>query len=187
MSQQFNINETSINGLISIQRKPVGDQRGYLERLYCSDFFDQFTNKQNIKQINHTLTQKKGTLRGMHFQYPPYSEIKIVSCIQGSVFDVAIDLRKNSPTFLQWYGEILEAGNYTSLLIPEGFAHGFQTLTKNCEMLYFHTKSYMPSAEGAINALDPMIAITWPLDITEISDRDSNHVFLDSRFEGIII
>ena len=129
--------------------------------------------------MNHTFTKKKGSLRGMHFQSKPFQEIKIVRCIKGKVFDVAVDIRKDSPTFLQWHGEILSADKGTSLYIPEGFAHGFQTLTNNCELLYIHSELYQQDAEGVLNAFDPKINISWPLEVTEMSDRDRNSPLLD--------
>jgi len=114
----------------------------------------------------------------------PHAETKVVSCLHGEVFDVAVDLRRNSPTFLQWYGAVLSAANQRSLLIPEGFAHGFQALTDDCELIYLHTAAYQPSAEGAVNANDPRLAIMWPLEISEMSERDRAHSLLAAEFEG---
>ena len=128
---------------------------------------------------------RTGAVRGMHFQYPPYAETKIVSCLKGEIFDVAVDIRLDSPTFLRWHGEVLSAENRKSLLIPEGFAHGFQTLTDDCELLYLHTAPYTPEAEGALNAQDPRLDITWPCAITEMSDRDRSHPFVGDDFAGV--
>jgi dTDP-4-dehydrorhamnose 3,5-epimerase len=187
MSSDFNIQQTKIKDLVVLQRSPLRDSRGYIERLFCKDILNIFLKNKNITQINHTLTAKTGTLRGMHFQYPPYTETKLVSCTFGKVFDVAVDLRKGSPTFLHYHAEVLSPENYKTLLIPEGFAHGFQTLTENCEMLYFHTENYTPKAEGGVNAVDQRIGIFWPLKVTEISDRDKNHNFVDDNFEGLLL
>ena len=121
----------------------------------------------------------------MHFQLPPHAETKLVSCLRGEIFDVAVDLRKNSPTFLQCHGEVLSESNHRSLLIPEGFAHGFQALSDDCELIYLHTAAYEASAEGALNAIDQRLAIAWPMVITEISDRDRRHPMLAADFEGI--
>lgn len=140
-----------------------------------------------IAQINHTLTRKKGAVRGMHFQRPPHAEIKLVSCLKGEIWDVAIDLRSDSATFLQWHGETLSAENRKSLLIPEGFAHGFQTLTEDCELIYLHTSAYHPESEGALNATDPKLAIAWPLAISDISERDRNHKSIEQDFQGITL
>ncbi len=185
MSQQFNFVETPLYGLIRVDRKPIYDQRGFFSRFFCAEAFKEIGFSKPIAQMNHTLSKQMGTIRGMHFQSTPYIETKIVSCIQGEIFDVAIDIRKSSRTFLQWYGEVLSSENQSSLYIPEGFAHGFQTLTDDCQLIYLHSDYYTPKAESAINALDPMIGIDWPLNITEISDRDRHHPFLNAQFEGV--
>jgi len=121
----------------------------------------------------------------MHFQYPPMAEIKIVRCIAGSIFDVAIDLRANSPTYLQWYSEILSAENRKMICIPEGFAHGFQTLEDNTEIIYLHTEFYSSELESAVRYDDPKFNISWPLDVIEISKRDKNHPLINGNFKGI--
>jgi dTDP-4-dehydrorhamnose 3,5-epimerase len=185
MSLSFDVFDTPLQGLRLLQRKPIGDGRGYLERLYCAEEFKSAGVHKPITQINRTFTRHKGAVRGMHFQFPPHAETKLVSCLRGEVFDVAVDLRKASRTFLKWHGQALSATNQHSLLIPEGFAHGFQALTDNCELLYFHTAAYQPAAEGALNATDPRLAIAWPMDIMEMSDRDRNHPMLAVEFEGI--
>lgn len=187
MSGRFEIRSTPIDGLCVVQRKPLGDSRGYLERLYCGEELHTLAPAKHIAQINHTLTVNRGTVRGMHFQLPPHAEIKFVSCLRGEVFDVAIDLRHNSPTFLRWHAELLSADNHRTLVIPEGFAHGFQTLTDDCEMLYFHTAAYQPDAERGVNALDPRLAIQWPLPFAGLSPRDAAHPFLDDHFSGVDI
>lgn len=184
---RFNLIDTTINDLKVVERKPIGDARGFLSRIYCAESFSAFGVSKPIAQINHTLTEIKGTVRGLHFQYAPYAETKLVNCIKGEVYDVAVDLRKDSPTFLKWHAEILSAGNHKSLLIPEGFAHGFQTLTDNCELIYLHTEAYVPSAEGALNALDSCLNIQWPLTITELSERDRKHAMIDEKFLGLVV
>lgn len=185
MSSRFEIHATSLGGLNVIVRKPLGDSRGYLERMFCIDYLRDIFGERRVVQINHTLTQHKGTVRGMHFQYPPHAEMKLVSCLRGSVFDVAVDLRKDSPTFLHWHAELLSADNHKTLAIPEGFAHGFQTLTDDCEMLYLHTATYTPGAEAGLNPQDAKLAIVWPLPITEISPRDAAHAPIAGDFEGV--
>lgn len=187
MSIRFEILETPLSGLRVLQRKPIGDSRGYLERLFCNEELQMLAPAKYIAQINHTLTALRGTVRGMHFQRPPHAEIKFVSCLRGEVFDVAVDLRHNSPTFLRWHAELLSADNHKTLVIPEGFAHGFQTLTDNCEMLYFHTHTYQPGAEGGLNAQDPRLAIQWPLPVGGVSPRDAGHPFLDENFSGMTL
>jgi len=182
---RFEFISTPLSGLTVIQRKPVEDDRGFFCRFYCAEEFRDAGLQKPVEQINHTFTCKKGTMRGLHFQYPPHAEAKIVSCLRGEIFDVVVDLRRGSPTFLRWYAEILSSENHKSLLIPEGFAHGFQTLSEECELIYLHTASYKPEAEGKLNVHDPRLAIAWPLKISEISDRDLSYSYIDDQFEGI--
>jgi dTDP-4-dehydrorhamnose 3,5-epimerase len=181
------INDSEISGLKVIQRNPISDERGYLERLFCQETLGQLLQGKTIRQINRTLTQKKGTMRGLHFQSSPHAETKIVTCLKGQVWDVAVDLRQGSQTFLQYHAVLLTDDNHRSYLIPEGFAHGFQTLTPDCEMLYFHTTDYNAEAEGALNALDPLLAINWPEHITERSERDISHAMLTDDFHGVAL
>jgi dTDP-4-dehydrorhamnose 3,5-epimerase len=185
MSDRFEIQETPLRNLKVITRKRLGDHRGYLERMFCLNDFGSMLDGRHIVQINHTFTHAKGTVRGMHFQYPPHAEIKFVSCIRGTVFDVAVDLRKDSPTYLRWHAQLLSEENVVTYAIPEGFAHGFQTLTDDCEMLYLHTTAYAPEAESGLNPLDPTLAVEWPLAITEISARDKAHSSINAGFGGI--
>lgn len=187
MKLHLSLKETPIKDLMTLTRKPIGDPRGYFERLFCLTELVDLLNGRVIHQINHSFTSLSGSVRGMHFQLPPHTETKIVSCIRGEVFDVAIDLRKDSPTFMKWYGEILSPSNYRTMLIPDGFAHGFQTLTNDCEMLYFHTCKYSPESEQGLNSIDPRIMIPWPLEITDRSSRDSSLPLIDDGFEGIRI
>ena len=178
---------TKINGLKLITREPATDKRGYLDRLFCLKSLEADFDSRKIIQINHSFTEKEGTIRGLHYQKPPSGELKIVTCLKGEVFDVAVDLRKDSPTFLHWHGEILTEKNKLSLMIPEGFAHGFQTLTNNCELIYFHTKAYDRASEAGINAVDPCIKIKWPIAISHRSERDEKQSFLSEQYEGIVI
>ena len=187
MSDLFDIHDMPIQDLRWLQRKPVADSRGYLERIFCADTLKSLIPGKSIVQVNHTLTAKRGTLRGMHFQHPPHAETKFISCLTGEVFDVAVDLRRGSPTFLLWHAEILSADNHKTLIIPEGFAHGFQTLTKDCEMLYLHTAAYRVDAEGGLNAKDPRLGIKWPLPIAEQSARDSAHPLISEDFHGVVV
>ncbi|MBI4807405.1 MAG: dTDP-4-dehydrorhamnose 3,5-epimerase [Nitrosomonadales bacterium] len=184
---RFEFIPTPLAGLTLVQRTAIEDQRGFLSRFYCADEFRAAGLDKPIAQINHTLTRNRGTVRGMHFQYPPHAESKLVSCLQGEIFDVAVDLRRDSPTYLQWHGVRLSERNRQSLLIPEGFAHGFQTLTEDCELIYLHTAAYHPESEGALNAADPELGIAWPLAISEISERDRNHKSIEQDFQGIVL
>ncbi len=179
--------ETDIKDLFIIEPEPFEDGRGKFYRIFCLNELKEISHTKKIVQANQSLSKQKGTIRGMHFQYPPKAEIKIVKCINGSVFDVTIDLRKKSPTFLQWYGVILSAENMKIMYIPEGFAHGFQTLENNSEFLYFHTEFYSPEYEAGIRYNDPAINIKWPLEITNISKRDREHELINENFKGILI
>ncbi|MBI1261172.1 MAG: dTDP-4-dehydrorhamnose 3,5-epimerase [Rhizobiales bacterium] len=184
MTERFELKETPIAGLIEIVRKRVGDERGYLERLFCVEELAEAGWQAPVRQINRTFTSKAGTLRGMHFQHAPMAEMKLVSCLAGEVLDVAVDLRENSPTYLQWHGLRLSSDHRNSLLIPEGCAHGFQTLTDDVEMLYLHSQVYSPDHEGGLRPTDPRLGIAWPLPVTEISHRDQNHPLLAPIDEG---
>lgn len=184
---RFNFTKTSLSELLVVQRKTLDDHRGFLSRFYCMDEFSEVGIKVSIAQMNHTLTRERGAVRGLHFQKAPHAEIKMVSCLKGEVWDVAVDLRRNSPTFLKWHGEVLSAENRRSLLIPKGFAHGFQTLLADCELIYLHTERFHPESENALNVMDPKLDINWPLAIKDLSERDSNHPFIDQNFQGIIL
>lgn len=183
---RFQIKNLKLNGLKKIKRLNLGDQRGFLSRIFCSEELRRAGWTKPVAQINFTYTKKLGTVRGMHFQYHPHAEMKLVSCLRGKVFDVALDLRKNSPTFLQWQSVILSSDNCDALLIPEGFAHGFQTLTADVEMLYLHSVAYAPKAEAGLNALDPRLGIEWPIQIEELYGRDASHALLADAFKGIV-
>lgn len=184
---RFSISDLSLGGLKRIERQRIGDQRGFLSRLFCAAELAECGWHQPIAQINHTYTAKKGTVRGLHYQRPPYAEMKLVSCLQGDVWDVAVDLRADSPTFLKWHAERLSAENGCSLLIPEGFAHGFQTLSADVQLLYCHSATYEPKAEAGINIAEPLLAIDWPLPISECSQRDQTFSLLDEQYLGIAI
>lgn len=187
VSPRFAITKTQLADLLIVERMCRGDDRGYLSRFFCAEELYAAGFRDPIVQINQTLTKSTGAVRGMHFQLPPAAEDKFVSCLRGSIFDVAVDLRRNSPTFLRWHGEILSADNLKSLFIPKGFAHGFQTLESNCELLYLHTAAYRPDLEGALNFADPALAISWPLPVTDISPRDRDHAHISTDFNGIDI
>lgn len=182
---QFEIKDTPLAGVKHIVRNHLGDNRGWLERMFCTGSLSEAGWSKPISQINRTFTKQRGTVRGMHYQYPPHAECKFVSCLNGTVLDVAVDLRKDSPTFLQSYGVELSASNNESLLIPEGVAHGFQTLSDDVMMLYFHSADYTPEYEDSVHPQDPALKISWPLEIKILSDRDQAKQFLSEGFEGI--
>lgn len=182
---KLSITPTPLAGLVRVQRTCIEDSRGFFSRFFCADTLRAAGFDAPVAQMNHTSTRHRGTVRGLHFQHPPHAEIKIVNCLRGEVFDVAVDLRRGSSTFLRWHAEILSADNHASLLIPRGFAHGFQTLTDDCELIYLHSTAYAPGSEGALNALDPGLGIGWPLAVTDMSARDRTHPPLAPGFEGI--
>jgi dTDP-4-dehydrorhamnose 3,5-epimerase len=177
--------ETKLSGSYITELEPVTDERGWFARYFCMNEFSQIGHTNEWRQMNHSCTYKKGSLRGMHYQLPPFSEIKLVRCIAGNVFDVIVDLRRDSKTFLQWFGAELSAKNKKMMYIPEGFAHSFQCLTDNCELLYHHTECYKPEAEAGIKYDDPRINIEWALPVTVISERDQSHPYLSEDFKGI--
>ena len=181
----FQVIRTPLEGLAVIERSRREDQRGFFSRLFCADELKEAGFDGPVAQINQTLTLRRGAVRGLHFQHPPHAEIKFVTVLKGEILDVAVDLRHGSATFLQWHGEVLSAENRRSLLIPRGFAHGFQTLTENCELMYLHSCAYAPAAEGGLRATDPRLAIRWPLPIVDQSARDTAFALLDDGFEGI--
>ncbi len=181
----FSVTQTPLRGVAIVERGRREDSRGFFSRLFCADELRSAGFDAPVAQINHTLTHRRGAVRGLHFQHPPHAEIKFVSVLKGEILDVALDVRRNSPTFLRWHAEILSAENRRSLLIPRGFAHGFQTLTEHCELIYLHSCAYMPAAEAGLQATDPSLAIQWPLPISELSARDASHPLISSGFIGV--
>ncbi len=184
--KRLRLEPTPLAGLLLVQRQPLRDERGFLARLFCADEMAAAGWPGPVAQINHTHTARRGCVRGMHFQRAPHAEAKLVSCLRGAVFDVALDLRRDSPSFLQWHGTILSADNACALLIPEGFAHGFQALSDEVELLYCHSKPYHPEAESGLHALDERLAIAWPLTVSELSPRDRTHARIGADLEILL-
>lgn len=187
MSGRFDVSGTELAGVYLLQRKPQVDERGWFERMYCTTDLAEVLGSRSIQQANRSLTRLKATVRGLHYQVRPSAEAKVVSCLHGAIFDVAVDVRRDSPTFLRWHAELLTAENRRSLFIPEGFAHGFQAVENDCEVLYFATAAYDPSAERGLHPLDPRVAIAWPLDIEQLSERDASHPEVAPDFDGIVV
>jgi dTDP-4-dehydrorhamnose 3,5-epimerase len=183
----MNVMDTILEGVKVIEAETLQDERGEFSRIFCDHELQGVLNKKTIKQINRSITRKIGAVRGMHFQNAPHAEIKIVRCLKGRVFDVAVDLRKDSSTFLKWIGIELCPQKNIALAIPEGCAHGFQVLEESSELLYLHTAPYTLSSEAAVRFDDPMISITWPITPTEISQRDLSHSYLTQGFTGISV
>jgi dTDP-4-dehydrorhamnose 3,5-epimerase len=181
----FHVRETPLQGLKVIQRHPRIDSRGQFARAFCSEELSAAGWTTPVMQINHSITNSVGSVRGLHYQNPPKAERKMVLCLRGRVWDVAVDLRASSATFLAWHAEELSAKNNKALLIPEGFAHGFQVLEKESELLYLHSEQYAPQLENGISPLDPRLSILWPLAIAEMSDRDRGLPVWTNKYKGI--
>jgi len=179
--------DTPLPGLKVVRRRPHEDTRGFFNRLFCCNELQHAGWQDRVSQVNHTHTADRGTVRGMHFQHPPHAEMKLVTCLAGEIWDVAVDLRRESPTFLQWHAEVLSADNNRAMLIPEGFAHGFQTLTDNVGLLYLHTAFYEKTAEDGVDPLDPMLSIDWPLPVSMLSERDRNFTPLNENYYGVVL
>lgn len=174
-----------LQGVYVIDLQPFRDERGFFSRIYCKKEFAEAGLVSEFVQINHSITTRKGTIRGMHYQVPPHAEVKVIRCVKGGVLDVVVDIRRNSPTFLKHFKIELTEENDRMLYIPRGFAHGFQTIEDDAALIYQHSDFYMPSAEQGIRYNDPLLEIDWPLTVNEISLKDRNHQFLSHDFEGI--
>ncbi len=164
--------ERKFKGVFEIQLDPHEDKRGFFMRVYDTQIFEKYKIHKKWVQENHSLSVEKGVIRGMHFQLPPHSEAKLIRVINGKIYDVFIDLRKGSLTFGQWDSINLSADNKKMIFIPRGFAHGFYTLTENCEILYKIDNYYAPNSEGSIRWDDPDVGINWPVSNPIISEKD---------------
>lgn len=184
---RFQFTTTPLSGVVVVERTWVSDERGGLSRLFCSDELLSAGWSGSVAQVNHAVTRKAGTIRGMHFQRPPCNEMKLVSCLRGKVWDVALDLREGSPTFLKFFATELSLDNARALLIPEGVAHGFQALEDNCEILYMHSCSYSPSADDGLNPMDPLLGLPWPLPVTMISEKDRARPLIGPGYKGVAL
>ena len=179
------IHALDIPGAAQLIAERRGDQRGSFARWFCNDELAGWLGGEHLSQINHSFTATQGSVRGLHYQNAPHAEIKIVRCLAGAVWDVMLDLRRGSPTFMQWRAVELSAELDNAVLIPRGCAHGFQALSANAQLLYLHTAAYVPSAEAAVKYDEPRAAITWPLPLAEISARDLSHPWLSADFAGL--
>lgn len=184
MEKKLAINATEFQDLYIIEPNAFIDDRGMFSRVFCEDELKDIF-KFHIMQINHSTTTQKGSVRGLHFQYEPNAEIKMVKCIKGSIFDVVVDIRKGSPTFLKHFSIELSSKNRKMLYVPKGFAHGFQSLEDNIEIFYLSSSLYSPNQEAGLNIADPILNIQLPCEITDISLKDKNHDFLTDKFIGI--
>ncbi len=176
---------TFIRGVELLCRVQRQDERGYFERLYSSSILQTCGWQGGIEQVNHSVTLGLGIVRGMHYQKPPYAEYKLVSCLRGVAWDVVVDLRADSASFLQTFAVELSAKNAQAILIPPGCAHGFQALSAELELLYCHSASYQAQFEAGVNALDPQLHIAWPLPIAQRSPRDTDFAMIADDFKGV--
>jgi dTDP-4-dehydrorhamnose 3,5-epimerase len=181
------IHPTPMADLMLAESNTFKDKRGAFARLFCEQALSSVIGGRKIVQINHSCTEAVGAVRGLHFQYAPHAEMKLVRCLRGKVWDVAVDLRPQSLTYKLWYAKELSPQNGHMMVIPEGFAHGFQVLEAGSELLYLHTALYKPDSEGGVRHDDPELGIAWPLPVTDISARDSRHAYIDTRFRGIVL
>ncbi len=182
---RFTVTELMPDGPRLVVRHPLADARGSFARLFCDEELAGAGWRWPVRQANHSVTRQAGSIRGMHFQRPPHVEAKLVMCLRGAVCDVAVDVRAGSPTLLRWVMHELSAENGAAMLIPPGFAHGFQTLGDDAELLYFHSAPHVPAAEGGLHPLDPRLAIAWPRAVTVMSERDAARPHLPASFEGV--
>lgn len=167
-------NETELKGAFIVDLEQRADNRGFFARTWCQHEFEQQGMVARIVQANMSYNIHKGTLRGMHFQNAPYMETKLVRAVRGAIYDVIIDLRADSPTYKRWIGVELTADNRRALFVPEGFGHGFQTLTDDADVMYQVSEFYTPGAEGGLRYNDPAFDIQWPLPVSVISDKDAS-------------
>jgi dTDP-4-dehydrorhamnose 3,5-epimerase len=179
------ITQTALRGVVVVETTPFADHRGAFACLYDERDLAPVIGARRFVQINHSRTSAVGSVRGMHFQYPPHAEVKLVRCLRGRVWDVAVDLRAGSPTFLHWHAEELAPDNARMLVVPEGCAHGFQVLEPESELLYLHTARYVPEAEGGVSCKDPRLGISWPLPVEGLSRRDCGFAPIELNFSGI--
>jgi len=181
----LNIILTEIQGVAIVVGNSVEESRGSFNRLFCDEELSLLLGGRKIIQINRSLTSQIGAIRGLHYQHSPHAEMKMVRCLKGRVWDVAVDLRKRSPTFLHYHAQELSAENNQMMIIPEGCAHGFQVLDADSELLYLHTAAYAPDAEGGFRYDDPLLSIDWPLPVSDISSRDQSHLSLSENYQGL--
>lgn len=178
-------NPTPLSGAYTIDLEKRGDNRGFFARVFCQEEFGKQGLLTQFVQVNNSLSAKKGTLRGMHYQLPPSAEVKVVRCIRGALYDVIVDLRPDSPTFKKWFGDELTTENRRMMYVPRGFAHGLVTLTEDTEVLYWVSAFYSPENERGVRFDDPAIGIAWPVPPSEISDKDRKWPDLDPAFHGL--
>jgi dTDP-4-dehydrorhamnose 3,5-epimerase len=178
-------NETELKGAFILQIERREDERGFFGRAFCQHEFEAHGLKPIIAQVNVGSNRKKGTVRGMHFQYPPTAETKLVRCTRGAILDVIVDLRPESPTYLRHIEVELNEDNQHAIYIPERFAHGYQVLRDNTDTIYQVGEFYTPGSEGGLRYDDPKLGLKWPLPVTAISDKDRVWPLLEESEEAV--
>lgn len=181
------IEKTPFEGVYVIGTDAFHDDRGAFARWFCDKELSELLGQQKIVNVNYSKTVNKGSIRGMHFQYSPYTETKLIRCIRGKILDVIVDVRKGSPTFLKHYSAELSEDNMKMLYVPQGFAHGFQSLEDNSEIMYLVTNYYSSESESGLNPLDPKLGIVWPLPVANMSAKDRGRPYLNEAFDGLVI
>jgi dTDP-4-dehydrorhamnose 3,5-epimerase len=172
-------------GAYVVEQEPRTDERGFFARAFCAEEFAAAGLETKFVQTNNTLTRKKGTVRGFHYQLPPSAEVKLVRCIRGAVYDVIVDIRPDSKTYRQSFGAKLDQDNRHMMYVPRGFAHGFIALTDDAELHYMVSAFYNAKQERGLRYNDPAFAVRWPLEMTEISVKDSLWPDFDEKFHGV--
>ncbi len=186
-SPEMKFIETSLSGAYIVEPSPIEDDRGSFARLFCSRTFRDAGLVGQFLQTNHATTQMAGTIRGLHYQIPPHAEVKLLRCTRGEVFDVIVDVRLGSPTFMHWHGQRLTDRDNKMIYVPHGFAHGYQTLTDGAEVSYQSSSEYSPESERRVRFDDPRVGIEWAHDRCEVSRKDAASEYLSAEFEGIDI
>ena len=177
--------ETRLKGAYVITPEPFLDERGSFARVFCKNEFSAIGHRGEFVQINHSVNKLKGTFRGIHYQLLPFAEIKLIRCISGKAYDIIVDIRKGSPTFLKSIAVEISEENMKMMYVPAGFAHGFITLEDNTQLIYHHTAFYKPGYEAGLRYDDPELKLELPIDVVVITDKDRNHPFIDKNFKGI--
>jgi dTDP-4-dehydrorhamnose 3,5-epimerase len=181
LAEAMKFTETKLKGAYIIDIEKIADARGFFARAWCQTDFEKHGLNPRLVQVNVAFNHKKGTLRGMHFQRAPNQECKLIRCTRGAIYDVIVDLRKDSPTYRQWIGVELRPDNYRMLFVPEDFAHGYQTLEDDTEVTYQVSQFYAPKSEGGARYNDPAFGIRWPLEVSVISEKDKSWPDWDSK------
>jgi dTDP-4-dehydrorhamnose 3,5-epimerase len=180
MTARFDFVSTPLAGAFLIKWQPRTDERGLFARAFCAEEFAARGLSSTFVQANVSVNRTAGTVRGMHYQRAPHEEVKLVRCTRGALFDVIVDMRPGSPTYLRWFGAEVSEGNGSMMYVPKGFAHGYQSLTPDATAFYLVSRQYTPHAEAGLRHDDPEIGIRWPLPIESVSSRDSQWPLLPS-------